>query len=118
VSRQEGRHGALPHAAARAAPSRAGRESGHAAVEATPHTAREGEPMRSAVAAEEATRLVLGGATVVVGGFLAAGTPERPIEALVARRARGLTVMANDTAPPGPMRPPRRMNALPQGGGP
>ena len=74
--------------------------------------------MRSAAAAEEAARFVLGGATVVVGGFLAVGTPERPIEALVTRRARGLTVMANDTAPPGPMRPPRRMNALLQGGGP
>ena len=48
--------------------------------------------MRSAVTAEEATRPVLGGATVVVGGFLAVGTPERPIEALVARRARGPTV--------------------------
>jgi acetate CoA/acetoacetate CoA-transferase alpha subunit len=37
----------------------------------------------------------------MVGGFLGVGTPERLIDALVHRQARGLTVIANDTARPG-----------------
>ncbi len=35
------------------------------------------------------------------GGFMAVGSPESLIDALVARQARGLTVIANDTAMPG-----------------
>ena len=57
--------------------------------------------MRSAIKAEEAARLVPDGASVMVGGFLGVGTPERLLDALVARGARGLTVIANDTARPG-----------------
>jgi acetate CoA/acetoacetate CoA-transferase alpha subunit len=36
----------------------------------------------------------------MVCGFLAVGAPERVIDALVERGARGLTVIANDTARP------------------
>ena len=57
--------------------------------------------MRTATTAEETARLVPDGASVMVGGFLGVGTPERLIDALVARGARGLTVIANDTARPG-----------------
>ena len=37
----------------------------------------------------------------MIGGFLAVGTPHRLVDALVERHARGLTVIANDTARPG-----------------
>jgi acetate CoA/acetoacetate CoA-transferase alpha subunit len=56
--------------------------------------------MRSAIRAEEAARLVPDGARVMIGGFLGVGTPERLMDALVARQARNLTVIANDTAKP------------------
>ena len=56
---------------------------------------------RSAIRAEEAARLVPDGASVMIGGFLGVGTPERLVDALVARQARNLTVIANDTAKPG-----------------
>jgi acetate CoA/acetoacetate CoA-transferase alpha subunit len=57
--------------------------------------------MRTAVRAEEAARRVPDGASVMVGGFLGVGTPERLVDALVTRGARNLTVIANDTARPG-----------------
>jgi acetate CoA/acetoacetate CoA-transferase alpha subunit len=57
--------------------------------------------MRSAVSAEEAVRLIPDGASVMIGGFLAVGSPERLIDALVARGARNLTIIGNDTARPG-----------------
>lgn len=57
--------------------------------------------MRRAISAEEAASLVADGASVMIGGFLGVGTPERIVDALVARGARGLTVIANDTARPG-----------------
>jgi acetate CoA/acetoacetate CoA-transferase alpha subunit len=37
----------------------------------------------------------------MIGGFMGVGTPRRIIDALVARGARGLTLIANDTARPG-----------------
>lgn len=54
-------------------------------------------PLRPAQAAE----LIPDGASLMIGGFMGVGTPERLIDALVARGARGLTVIANDTAMPG-----------------
>jgi len=57
--------------------------------------------MRSAIKADEAAQLIPDGASIMIGGFLAVGTPDRLVDALVARRARGLTVIANDTARPG-----------------
>lgn len=41
------------------------------------------------------------GASLLIGGFMAVGSPERMIDALVARGVGGLTVIANDTAMPG-----------------
>lgn len=41
------------------------------------------------------------GAVMHIGGFMGVGTPHRLIDALVARGARNLTVVANDTAMPG-----------------
>jgi acetate CoA/acetoacetate CoA-transferase alpha subunit len=57
--------------------------------------------MRVAIKASEAANLIPDGASLMVGGFLAVGSPERIIDALVARAARDLTVIANDTARPG-----------------
>jgi len=57
--------------------------------------------MRRAISAEEAASLVADGASVMIGGFLGVGTPERIVDALVARGAHGLTVIANDSARPG-----------------
>jgi acetate CoA/acetoacetate CoA-transferase alpha subunit len=37
----------------------------------------------------------------MIGGFMGVGSPHRIINALVARGARGLTIIANDTARPG-----------------
>lgn len=57
--------------------------------------------MKTAIRADAAAALIPDGATVLVGGFMAVGTPSRLIDALVARGARDLTLVANDTAMPG-----------------
>lgn len=53
------------------------------------------------VALEAAVALIPDGASVMIGGFMGVGTPERLVDALVARRTGSLTVIANDTAMPG-----------------
>jgi len=53
------------------------------------------------VTVEKAVEMIPDGATVMVGGFMAVGTPERLIDECVRQRKRGLTVIANDTAIPG-----------------
>src|SRR5499433_2007993 len=53
------------------------------------------------ISAEQAAALIPDGASVMIGGFMGVGTPERIVDALVARRTGGLTVIANDTAAPG-----------------
>jgi acetate CoA/acetoacetate CoA-transferase alpha subunit len=57
--------------------------------------------MRHAISAAAAAELIPDGASVMFGGFMGVGTPERIFNALVARGARGLTVIGNDTARPG-----------------
>jgi acetate CoA/acetoacetate CoA-transferase alpha subunit len=51
--------------------------------------------------AEAAVALIPDGASLMVGGFMGVGTPERMIDELVRQGRRGLTVIANDTALPG-----------------
>ena len=41
------------------------------------------------------------GASLMIGGFMAVGTPERIIDEIVRQNKRELTVIANDTAAPG-----------------
>jgi acetate CoA/acetoacetate CoA-transferase alpha subunit len=53
------------------------------------------------MSAADAAALIPDGASLMYGGFMAVGTPERIIDALVARRARDLTIIGNDTARPG-----------------
>jgi acetate CoA/acetoacetate CoA-transferase alpha subunit len=54
-----------------------------------------------AVSAEEAVAMIPNGATVMVGGFMGVGTPERLLEELVRQRKNELTIIANDAAVPG-----------------
>lgn len=49
---------------------------------------------------ENAIGMIPDGATLMVGGFMAVGTPERLIDELVRQGKRNLTVIANDTAKP------------------
>ena len=57
--------------------------------------------MKGALKPDAAAALIPDGASLMIGGFMAVGTPERLIDALVERGAKGLTVIANDTAMPG-----------------
>lgn len=57
--------------------------------------------MKGAMRPEAAAALIPDGASLMIGGFMAVGSPERMIDAIVARGTRGLTVVANDTAMPG-----------------
>ena len=49
----------------------------------------------------DAVAMIPDGATVMIGGFMAVGSPERVIDELVRQGKRNLTVIANDTAMPG-----------------
>ena len=53
------------------------------------------------VSAVDAVALIPNGATLMIGGFMGVGTPERLIDELVRQRKSDLTVIANDTATPG-----------------
>ena len=57
--------------------------------------------MQLAITATAAAALIPDGASIMLGGFMGVGTPERVIDALVARGAKRLTVICNDTARPG-----------------
>lgn len=57
--------------------------------------------MKPALKAEAAAELIPDGSVLLIGGFMAVGSPLRLIDALVARGARNMTVVANDTAMPG-----------------
>jgi acetate CoA/acetoacetate CoA-transferase alpha subunit len=57
--------------------------------------------MKGALKPEAAAAMVPQGASLMIGGFMAVGSPHRMIDALVERGVGGLTVIANDTAMPG-----------------
>ena len=54
-----------------------------------------------AVSAEEAIAMIPNGASVMVGGFMGVGTPERLLDELVRQKKSGLSVISNDAATPG-----------------
>jgi acetate CoA/acetoacetate CoA-transferase alpha subunit len=49
---------------------------------------------------EQAVAKIPDGASLMIGGFMAVGTPERAIDEIVRQNKRDLTVIANDTAMP------------------
>ncbi len=53
------------------------------------------------VSAEEAVAMIPNGATVMVGGFMGVGTPERLLDELVRQKKAELSIIANDAAVPG-----------------
>lgn len=56
--------------------------------------------MKKVVTIDEAISHVKDGMTVFIGGFLAVGTPEKFIDALIEKGVKDLTIIANDTAYP------------------
>jgi len=50
---------------------------------------------------EQSVEMIPDGASLMIGGFMAVGTPERVIDEIVRQGKRELTVIANDTAMPG-----------------
>jgi acetate CoA/acetoacetate CoA-transferase alpha subunit len=57
--------------------------------------------MKSICRAEEVANQVRDGSSLLVGGFLGVGCPERLVDILVERGPRNLTLITNDTARPG-----------------
>jgi len=53
------------------------------------------------VSVEQSVAMIPNGATLMIGGFMGVGTPERLIDEIVRQNKRDLTVVANDTAVPG-----------------
>ncbi len=53
------------------------------------------------ISVEEAVAKIPDRASLLIGGFMGVGTPERVIDEIVLQQKRNLTVIANDTASPG-----------------
>jgi acetate CoA/acetoacetate CoA-transferase alpha subunit len=53
------------------------------------------------IALKDAVAMIPDGASLMIGGFMGVGTPDRVIDELVSQGKRNLTVIANDTAMPG-----------------
>ena len=53
------------------------------------------------ISVQEAVAKIPDGASLLIGGFMSVGTPERVIDEIVRQQKRSLTVIANDTASPG-----------------
>ena len=60
-----------------------------------------GVSLMKAVSAAEAVAMIPDGATVMIGGFIGVGTPERLLDELVRQKRGGLSIIANDAAVPG-----------------
>ena len=53
------------------------------------------------ISAEEAVAMIPNGASIMVGGFMGVGTPERLLDELVRQKKSGLSLISNDAATPG-----------------
>src|SRR5258707_11343206 len=53
------------------------------------------------IAVQEAVALIPDGASLMIGGFMGVGTPERVVDELVRQNKKDLTVIANDAGTPG-----------------
>lgn len=56
--------------------------------------------MNKIISLDQAVNLIKDGDTVMVGGFMANGTPERIVDALVAKGTKNLTLICNDAGLP------------------
>jgi acetate CoA/acetoacetate CoA-transferase alpha subunit len=54
-----------------------------------------------AISVEEAVAMIPPGASVMVGGFMGVGTPERLLDEVVRQQKNGLSLICNDAAVPG-----------------
>ena len=54
-----------------------------------------------AVSVEEAIAMIPAGASIMVGGFMGVGTPQRLVDEIVRQQKAGLSVICNDAAAPG-----------------
>jgi acetate CoA/acetoacetate CoA-transferase alpha subunit len=61
----------------------------------------EAETIMRTLPLDQSVAMIPDGASLMIGGFMAVGTPERLIDELVRQGKRDLTVIANDTAAPG-----------------
>jgi acetate CoA/acetoacetate CoA-transferase alpha subunit len=61
---------------------------------------REITPLHT-ISLTQAVAMIPDGASLMIGGFMAVGTPGRIIDEIVRQNKRNLTVIANDTAAPG-----------------
>jgi acetate CoA/acetoacetate CoA-transferase alpha subunit len=57
--------------------------------------------MKKVAKVAEVVGMIPDGARIMVGGFMAVGTPPRLIDEIVRQGRRDLTIIANDTARPG-----------------
>lgn len=53
------------------------------------------------ISVQNAVAMIPDGATLMIGGFMGVGSPDRVIDEIVRQGKRGITVIANDTALPG-----------------
>ena len=53
------------------------------------------------VSVQKSVAMIPDGASIMIGGFMAVGSPERAIDEMVRQGKRDITVIANDTASPG-----------------
>jgi acetate CoA/acetoacetate CoA-transferase alpha subunit len=53
------------------------------------------------VSAEEAVAMIPNGASIMVGGFMAVGTPQRLLDELVRQKKSDISLISNDAATPG-----------------
>ena len=53
------------------------------------------------ISLDRAVAAIPDGASLMIGGFMGVGTPERVVDEIVRQGKKDLTVIANDTARPG-----------------
>ena len=56
--------------------------------------------MKKIVSAKEAVKEIKDGATIMIGGFLSCGVPDKLIDALIEQNTQNLTMICNDTSYP------------------
>ena len=66
-----------------------------------PSSPGEAETIMRTVPLDQSVAMIPDGASLMIGGFMAVGTPERLIDEIVRQKKCDLTVIANDTAQPG-----------------